>query len=181
MMNLITKKVFLSIVLLFFMTLSYGQKPVRFALFNNSDNEIKVITSPIIQFKEFEELVQTSIQLPKYQGDTGSLRFNGIFYQITRMNMRVLQHQINNPDTGIYILKPKSALLIGYAVSNKNSLSLDDILINYLKFYTPKDTIVANDKAEIWLLKDREKFKFQSNSTIFKPSRPIFAYSIYIH
>lgn len=180
-MNFIIKKIFWIFLLLLILNSTYGQKPVRFALFNNSDKEIKVVTSPIIAFKEFEELVQTSIQLPKYQGDTGNLRFNGIFYQITRMNMRVLKHQISNPDTGIYILEPKSALIIGYAVSNKNSLSLNDILINYLKFYTPEDTIEANNKTKIWLLKDREEFKLKNNSTIFKPSRPIFTYCIYIH
>lgn len=181
MTKTIATKILLFIALFTFSVTSFGQKLVRFALFNNSDKEVKVVTSPIIQFKEFTDIIDTSLKVPKRQGDTGTLKLNGIFYKITRLDMKVLQHDANHPDTGVYILQPKSALIIGYALSKTKKLTLNDIFVNYLKFYTQTDTVIAMNKEEVWQLKDRQEFKWQNNSTIFSPRKPLFTYSIYIH
>ena len=95
-------------------TSASGQQVKRFALFNNSDKEIKVVTSPIIKFKQSYQVIDTSLKAPKFKGDTGYLKLNGIFFSITRLDMKILQHDINKPDTGIYLLQPHSALPLAY-------------------------------------------------------------------
>jgi hypothetical protein len=167
------------ILVFLFTTSASGQQVKRFALFNNSDKEIKVVTSPIIRFEQFPEVVDTSLKAPKLKGDTGALKLSGIFFSITRLNMKIVQHDVNKPDTGIYLLQPHSALPLAYN-DTKQSLSPSDITIDFLQFYTATDTVKANNKNEIWSLKDNEKFKWKNNSTIFSPRKPIFTYSIYV-
>jgi hypothetical protein len=124
-------------------------------------------------------VIDTSLKAPKFKGDTGILKLNGIFFSITRLNMKILQHYVNKPDTGIYLLQPGSALPLAYN-DTKQSLNSNDVTIDFLKFYIATDTVKASSKNEIWSLKDNEKFKWKNNSTIFSPRKPIFTYSIYV-
>jgi hypothetical protein len=172
-------KINLAILMSLHVNFSYGQLIKRFALVNSSDNEIKVVTSPIITFKgNFKALMDSALIAPANKSDTGFWKVTR-YYDFIRLNCKVLRHDINNPDTGIYLLQPKSALILAYSNLDTKQIELKDISINYLKFNTPSETIIANNEKEIWNLKDNQKFKFHKNVTLLF-ARRLFTYSIYV-
>ena len=143
----------LTILMSFHVNFLQGQLTKRFALVNNSENEIKVVTSPIISFKgNFKPLMDSALIVPVNKDDTGSWKVSR-YYNFIKLNSKVLRHDINNPDTGIYLLQPKSALILAYSNSESKQIELEEFSINYLKFYTPTDTIIANNREKIWNLK----------------------------
>jgi hypothetical protein len=121
-------------------------------LYNSSEREIIIETKPNIRYTGGPE---------KYIGIEKDSSGRGQVWKFGEINSIVVYPDAPHPkwdSTGVYIMKPKSGLQIGF-LPHRKELTYDNLQINSIKIITVKDTIVANSRLDIWNLLNYNKSK----------------------